>query len=200
MRRFSGSGHTVRTVYTPDFKRDSVIDYRGATTYQHGECCGMLLEAINPDGTYMQYEYDPSNNITAKITPWARTEFTIDKLNRMKTVKAPDSGITEYFYNVVGSRDSTHYPNDVNIGYGFDMLNRPLRTTSYGPDGSVISSYIYILNDAGIRTSVTEVDESKVDYTYDDSQPISNHVEPLEKVSFFIFLTIVVLFFLYYYM
>jgi len=168
LRRFTNSGHTVRTVYTVDSKRDSVIDHRGITTYLWGDCCGQLVRVDNPDGTYLQYEYDDNKNKTAMITPWSRTEYRYDPLNRMDSVIADNGDVTRYFYNAVGNRDSIAHANGTGVKYRYDNLNRLTGVTNSALDGSVLSSYTYELNSAGIRTAVTEADGSRVDYGYDD--------------------------------
>jgi len=168
LRFYGNSDRTVETRYTIDSKRDSVIDYRGVTTYEWGDCCGQLVRVDNPDGTFMEYEYDANKNITARITPWGTTEYTYDTLNRMDSVIAPDNSVTEYFYNAVGNRDSVSNGNGTSTRYLYDNLNRLTDVINYGPGGVIISSYGYELNDAGIRTAVVEEDGSRVDYVYDD--------------------------------
>jgi len=86
----------------------------------------------------------------------------------MDSVIAPDAGVTQYFYNAVGNRDSLANPNGTSTGYRYDNLNRLVKVTNYGLSSTVISSYEYPLNDAGIRTAVEENDGSRVDYDYDD--------------------------------
>src|SRR5690554_1896977 len=137
------------------------------TTYQWGDCCGQLVRVDNPDGSYMEYEYDDNKNITARITPWSRTEYTFDALNRNDSVYANDGTVTACFYDVIGRRDSTYNSNGTSVRYEFDNLNRLTRVTNYN-SGGVISDFAYTVNNAGIKTSVTEADGSRVDYGYDD--------------------------------
>jgi RHS repeat-associated protein len=54
------------------------------------------------------------------------------------------------------------------VEYTYDDLNRLTNVTNYAPFGATISSYEYVLNNAGIRTAVIEHDGSRVDYGYDD--------------------------------
>jgi RHS repeat-associated protein len=174
LRRFTNSGHTVETRYTEDGKPDTVIDNRGMTTYEYGLCCSQLRRVNNPDGTFIEYDFDDNKNIIGRKTPWGTTRYTFDRLNRMDSVIASDGGVTQYFYNVVGNRDSVHNANSTSTGYSHDALNRLTNVTNYGPGGSVISSYTYTLNDAGIRTAVTEADGSNVAYGYDDCYKLTS--------------------------
>ncbi|MBD3242648.1 MAG: hypothetical protein GF331_18805, partial [Chitinivibrionales bacterium] len=168
LRRYTGSGHTVETHYTLAGNRDTVIDHRGMTTYEYGECCGQLERVNNPDGTFLSYEYDANRNRTLLATPWDTTRYTYDPLNRMDSVIAPDGGMTRYFYSAVGNRDSVVHANGTSVGYAYDNLNRLNTVTNYGAGGTVLSRFAYELNDAGIRTAVVEADGSRVDYAYDE--------------------------------
>ena len=174
-RWYSNSGHTVETKYTADSKRDTVIDHRGITDYDYN-ADGRLEVVTNPDNTFIQYAYDSNGNKTEMTTPWGTTQYSFDHSNRMKTVTAPDDELTEHFYNQVGNRDSISHANGTSVGYDYDNLNRLTNVTNYAPDASIISSYTYDLNNAGIRTAVIESDAStglstsgsRVDYGYDD--------------------------------
>ena len=65
----------------------------------------------------MEYEYDDNKNITARITPWGRTEYSFDALNRNDSVYANDGTVTAYFYDAIGRRDSTLNNNGTSVGY-----------------------------------------------------------------------------------
>jgi len=163
------------TKYSVDGKPDTVIDHRGMTTYHWGSCCGQLVRVDNPDGSFMEYEYDANKSITARITPWGRTEYSFDALNRNDSVYANDGTVTAYFYDAIGRRDSTSNSNGTSVGYEFDNLNRLTRVTNYNSSG-VISDFTYTVNNAGIETSVTEADGSRVDYGYDGNYRLTSEI------------------------
>jgi len=149
--------------------RETVTDSRGVTAYEYGLCCSGLSSVTNPDGSWIEYEYDAQGNKTEMRTPWDTTLYTFDVLNRMKTVQSlGEVAVTEYFYNAVGNRDSLAHSNGTSVGYRYDELNRLTDVLNYDPTGNVMSSYSYELNSAGIRTAVIEHDGSRVDYVYDD--------------------------------
>lgn len=82
----------------------------------------------------------------------------------------------------VGNRDSLTNANGTAVGYAYDELNRLTSVTNYSPDDSVLSSFTYVLNNAGIRTVVTEADAStglstsgsRVNYIYDDCYKLTS--------------------------
>ena len=172
-RRFTNSGHTVATHYTPGGNPDTIVDYRGMTTYEYGACCGQLVRVNNPDGTWLGYAYDPNKNVVERSTAWGVTRYTFDKLNRMDSVIAADGAVTRYLYNPVGNRDSVLHANGTSVGYAYDALNRLLAVRNRAPDGTIQSSFTYELNPAGIREAVLEADGSRVEYCYDDTYKLT---------------------------
>jgi RHS repeat-associated protein len=164
-RKHFNSGHEVVTTYTLDGKRETVMDYRGTTTYSY-DYRGRLAGEGHPNGDSLENHYDVQSNRTSVITPFGTTSYTYDELNRMATVVSPQSKTTRYFYDAVGNRDSVSNPNSTYTKYQYDNLNRLTLLKNQGP-GGVISSYAYFLNAAGIRIRVTENDSSRVNYTYD---------------------------------
>jgi RHS repeat-associated protein len=172
LRRYTNSGHTVETRYTADGKPDSVIDSRGVTTYAWDDR-GRQALVTNPDGTFIESQYDSQGNRTVQKTPFDSTFYGYDVLNRMSTVSAASGALTQYFFDAVGNRDSVTNANGTNTGYHYDNLNRLVNVTNHGPS-SVISSYTYALNNAGIRTGVTEADGSTVSYGYGDTYMLTS--------------------------
>lgn len=165
-RKYSNSGHIVQTEYTASGKAKSDFSHLGLTEYEYGPCCSQLMKVKNPDGTFIEYEYDANKDIIGILTPFDTTRYQFDPLKRMKKV-INGTDTTTYYYNAVGNRDSVSFGNGTSTGYQFDILNRLTKVTNYGKNHSVLSSFAYELNRAGIRTSVTEYEGSKVAYGYD---------------------------------
>ena len=174
-RRFASSGHTVVTKYTYDGKPDTIIDFRGATIYNYDNR-GRQASVTNPDGSYILSQYDFQGNRTIQKTQFDSVSYGYDPLNRMATITGQNNGITRYFYDAVGDRDSVSNANGMSAGYHYDNLNRLINVTNYGTGGAVISSFTYTLNNAGIRTSVAESDGSQVAYGYDASYKLTSEI------------------------
>jgi RHS repeat-associated protein len=173
-RRFTNSGHTVLTKYTIDGKPDTIVDYRGMTTYKY-DIRGRQASVTNPDGAFIRGYYDAQGNRISQKTPLDSVAYAYDSLNRMVAVSGQNSGTTNYFYDAVGNRDSVHSGNGTSAGYHYDNLNRLVNVTNHNASGPM-SSYTYALNNAGIRTGVTELDGSHVAYGYDDCYKLTSEV------------------------
>lgn len=188
-----GSQNPVRYVYTPTGKIASISDSRGTTTYKY-DVRDRLISRTDPTGSYtpnnatIEYGYDAAGNIISVTVPSGATNYTYDERNRLKTVTAPDSGVTSYFYDAAGNLSRTELPNGVVEVREYDDLN-PLKLFEYRLQGTVISKFDYTLDAAGNRRVVTELNGRKVEYGYDDlyrltSETITDAVAGNRTVSY----------------
>lgn len=165
-RKHFPSGHEVTSRYASDGKRDTVIDYRGTSTYAY-DSRGRLFKETMANGDFIESHYDPQGNRTHLITPFGETQYGYDALNRMDSVTSPQNQVTVYRYNAVGNRDSVLYPNGISTGYSYDSLHRLVEVRNWSPADTLLSLFSYTLDSAGIRRAVVELDSSVVNYTYD---------------------------------
>ena len=165
-RSYAG-GHQVSTTYTPDSKQDSVVDYRGLTRFTY-DLRGRLKKTVHPNGQSIENKYDRQSNRTSLITSFDTTRYAYDSLNRMDSVISAAGQVTRYFYSSVGNLDSISRANGVGSKYVYDSLNRLEKLTHRNTSGTILSSYAYTLNRAGIRTQMVEADSSVVSYGYDN--------------------------------
>jgi len=92
----------------------------------------------------------------ALIYPDGKTvAYTYDLLDRLVKVADWDSNVVTYTYNVAGSLIGIYRPNGVVSSYEYDEGGR-LQALSYEKDDKVISSYQYVYDNVGNRTSVDE--------------------------------------------
>jgi fibro-slime domain-containing protein/RHS repeat-associated protein len=172
-RKYLPSGHEVRTTYLADGKRDSVIDYRGVTSFSY-DVRGRLAAERMPNGGFIRSEYDSEGNRVRVITPFDTTRYSFDALNRMDSVISKGRA-TVYRYNAVGNRDSVANPNGTAVGYSYDNLNRLTLVRNWRGD-ALLSRFTYAKNAAGIRSAVDELDGSHVAYGYDDLYRLTSEV------------------------
>jgi YD repeat-containing protein len=116
LRRFTNSGHVIQTKYTVDGKPDTIVDYRGMTTFKY-DSRGRQASVVNPDGSFIRSSYDDQGNRTLQKTPFDPVAYGYDALNRMLTIRSSSGAETNYFYDAVGNRDSVHNGNGTITGY-----------------------------------------------------------------------------------
>ncbi|MBZ8178549.1 RHS repeat-associated core domain-containing protein [Oscillatoria salina] len=162
----------VSYTYTANGQIESITDGRGVTEFGYDEL-GRLLWRNDPEGETtdnghtIEYEYDAAGNRTTVITPNGRVDYTYDERNRLETVTASEGGTTIYAYDDANNLIRTEFPNGVVETRKYDDLNRLVWLENTLSD-EVLSSYDYQLNDAGHRLSVTEANNRRVEYEYDD--------------------------------
>ena len=161
---------TQSVTYTATGMRDTVTDARGVTTYTY-DTMDRLLTQTNPDGSTLTYTYDLRGLRTSLTTSEGTTTHTYDALGRMQTVMGPDGGTTTYGYDAVGNRATVTYPNGTVTSHFYDSLNRLTSMENRASDASLISAYVYTLDNTGRRQRVVESGPAttgrQVDYVYD---------------------------------
>ena len=172
-KEFANIGEVpVKFTYTIDGQVKTIVDARGTTSFNYDEL-GRLVSRIDPDGPYLasgktiEYEYDLAGNRTSLRTPNGSVSYTYDEQNRLKTVTDSDNLVTSYFYDDGGNLSRTELPNGVVESRSYDELNR-LKLLRYEKDGVTLQSFDYSLDFVGQRKVVTEQNNRKVGYEYDD--------------------------------
>jgi RHS repeat-associated protein len=169
--RSSGEAPVTFT-YTSGGQIKTVVDARGTTTFNY-DSRGRLVSRIDPGGPYLasgatiEYEYDDAGNRTSVKTPAGVTRYEYDEQNRLEKVIDPDLAQTKYFYDAEGNLERTELPNGVVETRTYDELNR-LKLLTYERNGATLQSFDYSLDPVGHRRVVTEQNERKVEYEYDD--------------------------------
>jgi YD repeat-containing protein len=86
--------------YTVDGKLDTIVDYRGMTTYKY-DSRRRQASVVNPDGLFIRSSYDNQGNCTLQKTPLDSVAYGYDSLNRMLTIRSSSGVETNYFYDAV---------------------------------------------------------------------------------------------------
>ena len=179
---------TISYTYDAHGREVSVNDSlhgRTETEYDHR---GRTTRVASPRGT-VNYEHD---RVTGQVTrtwtgedgadPFTDIRYTYDRLGRLESVSTharegsalgtPD--LTEYAYDVLGNLDQIQQSNGIITDYTYDVMNRLDTLTHYGPDGTpgdrsdnpVVQSFDYERQADGMKSGVTERDESDAESTF----------------------------------
>ena len=148
---------------------------------------GRIEQLFSPQG-YVRYGYyDNTSRMSYVYTPTiadsnvvdSKLSYFYDALGRLEEVEVnrrngtvPDSNeIITYAYDELGSLESIIYPAGNYVTYSYDLLNRLTRLIHYDDYQSQtpteLAKYEYTLAADGKRTSVTELDGTVINWTYD---------------------------------
>jgi RHS repeat-associated protein len=160
------AGETVVYHYDTLGRNDSVTDTIGTnvrvTSYTF-DLDNRTTSITTPEGT-INYGYDPATGEhTETSTANSDIQYGYDTLGRLTTVTVTkQNGVTlgtplvaNYFYTKVNTIDHVTYPNGTETDYTYDQLNR-LTSVTNKHGTTVLSSYVYTLENDGLRTGVTE--------------------------------------------
>jgi RHS repeat-associated protein len=143
-----------------------VTDVIGTTTRltSYGFDLDNRVTSITTAEGTVNYAYDPATGFhTRTYTANSDVTYAPDALQRLKTVTVTKQNgvtlttplVTTYYYTAVGTIDHVTYPNGTETDYGYDTLNRLTNVTNK-KGSTVLSSYVYTLENDGLRTGVTE--------------------------------------------
>ncbi len=129
---------------------------------------------INPGETFdVSYGYDNNGNRNILVYPDGYLiKFQYDAINRpTKILDSKGNIIVEYVRDAAGRPIRKNYLNGSYTIYNYNVNGYITEVSNYKPDNSVISSFSYDYNNAGLRSSVSTA-QGRIDYTYDDSNQL----------------------------
>lgn len=152
-------GHTVS-------ERVYIRDSAETTWTKHSE----VLSACDFVGNRLRVSY-PNNRVLS-------CEYDLRNL----LIKVIDGKrITEYSYDTAGNRTSMRMPNGVTATYAFDSNNRLTRISHKDATGANLYSADYVLNAAGMRTSIMEAGVGRgnryLTFTYDKLYQLTSETD-----------------------
>ena len=83
------------------------------------------MEGINyQDGKSVNFQYNKNGELVYMADWNGATNFTLDILDRIKSVNDHNNKLTSYTYDAVGNQDTIAYPDDTAVANTYDLLGR----------------------------------------------------------------------------
>jgi RHS repeat-associated protein len=163
---------TVSFTYTYTGKRQTMTDASGTTNYLY-DSMDRLSSKATPEGT-LSYTYDAAGNLesmSSNHTHGVSATYGYDDLNRLTSVvdgNLSGSQTTSYTYDNASNVGNVTYPNNIQMQFTYDTLNRVATATSQ------VSGYTYQRGPTGNLTNVVELGGRTVNWTYDGIYRLTN--------------------------
>jgi RHS repeat-associated protein len=131
--------------------------------FQHPDLPGKLWRAVNPDGSFTEYDYEEGGQVSSiKDANGRKTFYGYDVLNRLSTVTQSGNMLTAYDYDCQGNLVRVTDPKSQTTQYTYDDLGRILAVHS--PDAGTTT---YAYDQAGNLTSRRDAKGVRTVYEYD---------------------------------
>jgi hypothetical protein len=187
----STAGETTTYHFDNLDRNDTVTDVIGSntrvTTYGF-DIENRVTSVTTPEGT-VNYAFDTATGFhTRTYTTNSDITYAPDALLRLSTVTVTKQNgvtlttplVTTYYYTATGTVDHVTYANGTESDYGYDSLNRTTSVTNK-KGSTLLSRYIYTLENDGLRTGVTET-ELESDSTYSTVTKVWSY-DALQRVT-----------------
>ena len=162
-------GSSLLVTYNGMGERLSVVDSRGATSYDY-DTRNRLVRRADPDGLTLDYAYTVINRLANVTTSGGRiTSHSYDALGRLLSTTAAEGGVTGFGYDPVGNLVLSEQANGTIAEHVYNSRNQLTSLHNRYSDNNIISAYVYTLNDNGLRMRIDELMGNAVDYVYDDN-------------------------------
>jgi len=171
--------------YDPNGNRTSSTDANGNTTYYEYNSKGQITKVTDPLGNVTTYAYGGTDcslcgDKLTSITDAGgnKTTYEYDLNGRLTKETDPEGNVITYEYDSNGNLISKTTPDGVKISYSYDSLNRlvELRT----PNSELIT---YSYDSTGKILTMTD-QSGTTEYTYDDSNRLSEKIRMVAGISF----------------
>ncbi|MCK4660840.1 MAG: RHS repeat protein [Phycisphaerae bacterium] len=151
-----------------------------ALTFTYNGLGNRLTEANTTWGKTIGYEYDAVGRRTLMTDPeGVSTTYFYDAAGRVTRIAHPSMGEVTYAYDRAGARTARTLPNGTYAAYSYNESQRLLGIEHHKADESLLLSFSYTADNAGIWQTMTDNDGLH-EYGYDDlyRQTTATHPNP----------------------
>ncbi|MFJ6317107.1 RHS repeat-associated core domain-containing protein [Streptomyces californicus] len=134
------------------------------------------------NGSQTVLAYTPAGNVDTYQDPAGLTDYTWNKVNKLKELKDPKGKTTTYAYDKNDVRTTTTYPGNTVQTVTPDKSGRPEKIKATSPKGTLVDlAYTYARQDGKdggkIRSTTDAVAGTKTSYEYDSAGRFSYAAE-----------------------
>jgi RHS repeat-associated protein len=166
---------TVSFEYDNNGNLKKMTDISGMSLYAYNDH-NRLQSVTDPYQNTVSYDYDlAGNRIKINYPGGKAVSYEYDSLDRLKKVSDWAGGVTSYSYDPVGNLLRVDNANGTKTIYAYDSANRLKSLSNQKAAGSVISGYLYTLDNVGNITDIAPTEPLKPvfqagneTYGYDD--------------------------------
>jgi RHS repeat-associated protein len=146
---------TVRFKYDENGNVTEMADSLGTTRYVYDDL-NRATSYTDAYGKAIGYEYDENGNVRVLIYPdGKRVTYGYDNGNRMISVTDWTNKVTRYEYDERDLVKKMTHANGTTASYTYDIAGRLTGLVNAKSDGTVISSYSFVLDKNGNRLNAT---------------------------------------------
>ena len=167
-----------------------IVAANGVTAdFDYDPTYGRLNKITDPDGNYIQYNYDSQGNPTEQAyynaagtrLYWKRFDYqSPDRPGKLWKVINPDNTFAQYQYDAVGNISSITDAAGKTTAFEYNPFRRLSAITQ---PGSMTTSFIYDLQ--GNPASVTNAENQRTAYVYDDAGRVLSRSSPDTETTTF---------------
>ncbi len=179
------SPQTLTYTYDADGNLVKTIGFGYTETFGFDRSDRLAWEVFNfgTTSTTTKYTFDADGNRKTMTLGTAATTYFYDKVDRLTGILDPEGQNTTYGYDKDSRQTSQKNPSGVVTTSLYDKASRlkAIYTNATGPNGpTVLESFAYGYDNAGLRTSETDVQSgvtTSTTYTYDQNHRLYKTVQ-----------------------
>jgi RHS repeat-associated protein len=158
------------------------------TAYTYDYAVNRIKTISKPEGYNVVYDYDDMGNIETETLPDDNTiDYVYDELYRVKTITEPGNKITKIDYKNSGRVKKIDDYTDKTFTYEYYADGQLERTeeTYTDPLTSETIKYemVYTYDDNGNMQTITDENDHKTTYYYNELNKVSKEIDPLFKTK-----------------
>jgi len=163
---------------------DVIGGVRYTSTYNYDDVNRMTV-AVDPNGFDIGYDYNKVGQRKLMVDPDSgRFTYAYDLIGRLETILNPYGETTTLVYDIADRRIGQLLANGVVTSLSYDDANRLDEVVSRNSSSTLLSSFNYLMDPAGNRTTLTASGSDGFLWTYDKTNQLLTEHRTLSADTF----------------